>query len=143
MKSQTKLMTTLLVAAAAFFLLSVLAIGSKSSAQSAGGEVSGAEEFQRYCALCHGPDGRGEGRLTGADALNTLSADITQIATRNNGVFPFEKVEAAIRDGGGLAGHKGTLMLPWGKIFSDSSNPQKAQEIVREVTKYVESLQEK
>jgi mono/diheme cytochrome c family protein len=106
-------------------------------------DVSGQEEFQRYCALCHGSDGRGTGPLTDADAMKKSAADLTQIAKNNGGVFPFSKVADTIRDGGGVAGHSPSRMLAWGKIFGAESDPVKAKAIIMEVTRYVEGLQEK
>jgi mono/diheme cytochrome c family protein len=106
-------------------------------------DVSGPEEFQRYCALCHGSDGRGAGPLTDADAMKKSAADLTQIAKRNNGNFPFTKVADTIRDGGSIAEHKPSRMLAWGKIFNAEGDPVRAKAIIFEVTRYVEGLQEK
>ena len=106
-------------------------------------DVSGPEEFQRYCALCHGADGRGAGPLTDADAMKKSAADLTQIAKRNNGSFPFTKIADTIRDGGAIAGHTPSRMLAWGKVFGAEGNPVRAKAIIFEVTRYVESLQEK
>jgi mono/diheme cytochrome c family protein len=113
------------------------------SAQPVSGDVSGSDTFMQYCALCHGNDGRGIGPLTDVDAMKKSAADLTQIAKRNGGVFPFSKVADTVRDGGGLAGHNPSRMLAWGKIFSAESDPIRAKAIVFEVTRYVESLQEK
>jgi mono/diheme cytochrome c family protein len=106
-------------------------------------DVSGPAEFQRYCALCHGNDGRGGGPLTDADAMKKSAADLTQIAKRNDGFFPFSKVADTIRDGGSITEHKPSRMLAWGKIFSAESDPVRAKAIIFEVTRYVEGLQEK
>jgi cytochrome c5 len=111
--------------------------------QSATGNVSGSGDFQRYCALCHGGDGRGAGPLTDADAMKKSAADLTQIAKRNGGVFPFSKVADTIRDGGSIAEHSPSRMMAWGKIFSAESDPVRAKAIIFEVTRYVEGLQEK
>jgi mono/diheme cytochrome c family protein len=103
--------------------------------------VSGADEFQRYCALCHGRDGRGLGPVS--DAMTRPAADLSLIAKRNDGVFPFDKVAETIRHGGGIAEHTRSRMPAWGKIFSVGSDPARADSIVLEVTKYIQSLQEK
>lgn len=112
-------------------------------AAAASGDVSGPDLFMQYCALCHGNDGRGTGPLTGDDAMKNSAADLTQIAKNNNGTFPFSRVAATIRDGGGVTGHSPSRMLAWGKIFSAESDPVRAKAIIFEVTRYVESLQEK
>jgi mono/diheme cytochrome c family protein len=103
--------------------------------------VSGADEFQRYCALCHGPDGRGVGPLS--DAMKKSAADLSQISKHNGGHFPFSKVAATIRDGGGVAEHDTTRMPAWGKVLSADSDPVRAKAIIFEITQYVEALQEK
>lgn len=106
-------------------------------------DVSGSDEFGRYCSLCHGNDGRGAGPLTDADAMKKVAADLTQIAKRNGGIFPFSKVADTIRDGGSIADHKPSRMMAWEKIFSAASDPVRAKAIIFEVTRYVEGLQEK
>ena len=115
--------------------------GQSISAKAAEGEVSGADEFQRYCALCHGRDGRGLGPVS--DAMTRPAADLTLIAKRNDGVFPFEKVAETIRHGGGIAEHTRSRMPAWSKNLSAGSGPAHADAIVLAVTKYVQSLQEK
>jgi mono/diheme cytochrome c family protein len=117
--------------------------GTTNEVQSSTGDISGAGEFQRYCALCHGGDGRGAGPLTDADAMKKSAADLTQIAKRNGGVFPFSKVADTIREGGSIADHKPSRMMAWEKIFSAESDPIRAKAIIFEVTRYVEGLQEK
>jgi mono/diheme cytochrome c family protein len=104
-------------------------------------DVSGADIFERYCALCHGADGRGAGPV--AEAMTRPAADLTQISKRNNGVFPFSRVAATVRDGGGVAEHSRARMPAWGKIFSEDGDPIRAKATIFEVTQYVESLQEK
>ena len=151
MNSQARYVSTLLLVAAAFFMLYALMARSESSRAEGvtsmnpqkADDISGAAEFQRYCALCHGLDGRGVGPLTDADRLKAAPADLTQIAKRGDGVFPFEKTAAAIQQGGSISGHKGTLMLPWVKIFSADGDPARAEAMVVEITKYLESIQEK
>jgi mono/diheme cytochrome c family protein len=106
-------------------------------------DVSGSDEFHRYCSLCHGADGRGAGPLTDADAMKKTAADLTQIAKRNGGVFPFSKVADTIRLGGNIEEHKPSRMMAWEKIFSAESDPVRAKAIIFEVTRYVEGLQEK
>lgn len=119
------------------------ATGTTTEVQSSTGDISGAGEFQRYCALCHGGDGRGAGPLTDADAMKKSAADLTQIAKRNGGIFPFSKVADTIRDGGSIVEHKPSRMMAWGKIYSAESDPVRAKAIIFEVTRYVEGLQEK
>lgn len=43
-------------------------------------------DFAAYCAVCHGPDGRGDGPLAAEPGL--APPDITLVTRRNGGVFP-------------------------------------------------------
>ncbi len=106
-------------------------------------DVAGKAEYQQYCALCHGVDGRGMGPLTDDDAMKKSAADITQLAKRNGGVFAFSKVADTIRDGGSIVGHSQSRMMAWGKVFSVESDPVRAKAIIFDVTRYVEGLQER
>ncbi len=47
-------------------------------------------EYQSACATCHGADGRGVGEWS--DLLAHDVPDLTQIARRNGGFFPAERV---------------------------------------------------
>ena len=114
----------------------VLATSSKAADISAGGE------FQRYCALCHGPDGRGVGFITEGESTRK-AADLTQIAKRNNGAFPFSRVASVIRNGGGVMEHTSRLMPAWGTFYGESVDPVFANAMLFALTQYVESLQEK
>lgn len=126
-------------------LVAVCAIASAVATPAFSGpaapDVSGLDEFQRHCALCHGADGRGAGPLS--DAMKKTAADITQLAKRNGGHFPFSDVLKSIRDGGTVPEHSRARMPAWGKIFSADSDPNRAKAILLDVTQYVESLQEK
>lgn len=106
-------------------------------------EESGKALFVQYCALCHGLDGRGAGPLTDpVEAMKIAPADLTHIAKRNDGRFPFETVAQMIRDGGGITAHGSTAMPRWGRIFSDEQDPNAARAI-ESLTRYIETLQEK
>jgi mono/diheme cytochrome c family protein len=103
---------------ASFFLvLAVLLVSwcKTTSAQEmeviAGGEL----EYQNYCAMCHGTDARGSGIMS--KFLTVRPADLTQIASKNGGVFPFWRVYRAIDGYDEIRGH-GTREMPiWGDRF--------------------------
>jgi mono/diheme cytochrome c family protein len=85
-----------------------------ASAQEAEVIAGGELEYQKYCAVCHGVDARGGGIM--AKFLTIRPADLTQIATRNGGTFPFWQIYRII-DGGDVRGH-GTRDMPiWGDRF--------------------------
>jgi Cytochrome C oxidase, cbb3-type, subunit III len=78
-------------------------------------------EYQSSCAACHGADGKGTGPV--AAALSTKPADLTTLAKRNNGVFPFGRIYDTI-DGRVEVGSHGTRDMPvWGFRFSPAPIP--------------------
>src|ERR1035441_8811208 len=46
----------------------------------------GDDLYRQFCAVCHGPDGKGNGPA--ASALKVKVADLTQLSRQNNGKFP-------------------------------------------------------
>ncbi len=81
----------------------------------------GKVEFERSCAACHGPDGRGRGPV--AQALQISVPDITTLAKRNGGVFPAVRVYAVI-DGREEVRAHGTRDMPvWGRQYSSGAAP--------------------
>ena len=58
------------------------------------GVAAGAQTYRALCAVCHGPQGQGDGPL--AAQLDTSPSDLTRIAARNGGVFPHAQVIARI-----------------------------------------------
>lgn len=75
--------------------------------------------YLRYCGACHGPEGKGDG-LAGT-FLRPKPADLTVIARNNGGVFPWERVRAAI-DGSTRVGPHGEGSMPvWGEILAEEA----------------------
>lgn len=105
-------------------------------------DIWAANEFQRYCALCHGPDGRGVGFITEGERTRK-APDLTQIARRNKGNFPFSQVAEVIRRGGGVMEHTSRLMPAWGEFYGEKTDPVYAKAMLFALTQYVETLQEK
>ena len=99
---------------ACFIALAISFHCGDASAQEAEVIAGGELEYQNYCAVCHGTDARGGGMM--AKFLTIRPADLTQIATRNGGTFPFWQIYRII-DGGDVRGH-GTRDMPiWGDRF--------------------------
>ena len=105
---------------------------------------TGAEDFQSYCAVCHGPGGTGNG-----DAAATLPrppANLTTIAARNGGTFPLTQVMAQIW---GYAQEDGQVMprfaplLDGNLILFDSGDGIATPTPIRlvQLATYVQSLQ--
>ncbi|HEY7217954.1 MAG TPA: c-type cytochrome [Candidatus Binatia bacterium] len=77
----------------------------------AGGEL----EYQNYCAVCHGVDAKGQGIMS--KFLNVRPADLTQLAKKSGGTFPFWQVYRVIDGRQEISGH-GTRDMPiWGDRF--------------------------
>lgn len=70
--------------------------------------------FDTNCASCHGVDGKGNGPL--GELLRRSPPDLTQLAKKNGGVFPMNRLFDVI-DGGNVPSH-GTREMPvWGREF--------------------------
>jgi mono/diheme cytochrome c family protein len=97
--------------------------------------------YQRFCAACHGTAGAADGPL--ATGLRSKPTDLTRLAARNGGVFPFDKVSRAIDGRDTVRMHGPSDMPVWGEVFSktkgtDAPNPEEA---VTRISHYVWSLQ--
>ncbi len=104
---------------------------------------SGGEMFNSYCAPCHGKEGKGNGPA--AKALKYPPANLSQLAKKNNGKFPADRVARVLRSGVSRGAHGSTDMPIWGPLFSQVSGRDDAivQMRISNLVKYVESLQEK
>jgi mono/diheme cytochrome c family protein len=128
------LRSTVGLVALCFAVGSVLAGGSASSDE--GGDL-GEMTYLRYCALCHGT-GTGPGMF--ADALKKAAPDLTEIAKRNGGQFPEERVAEIIRNGG-ISGHGTMRILAWEKYFRSDSPEERADQLVQALTDYLKKHQ--
>lgn len=77
--------------------------------------AAGEIEYQRNCAICHRGDGRGRGMMS--KFLTIEPSDLTQLAKKNAGRFPFWQVYRTIDGREEVRGH-GTREMPiWGARF--------------------------
>lgn len=77
--------------------------------------MAGEIEYQQYCAVCHGVDGKGYGVLR--KFLTVEPSDLTQTAKKNGGRFPFWQVYRIVDGREEVRGH-GTREMPvWGARF--------------------------
>lgn len=107
--------------------------------EAAAGEVI----YLRYCAACHGRSLKGDGPV--APGLVKKPTNLTELAKKNRGVFPYDKTAAAI-DGRQSTRMHGTPDMPvWGEIFAITSGTDApdAAAAVKRITHFVWSHQEK
>jgi hypothetical protein len=94
-------------------LLAGLVISSAFAADAI--NSTGEENYQQYCAACHGAGGLGDGPV--ASAIFKKVPDLTRIAERRDGQFPRQMIANAI-DGRWQIDAHGTRMMPvWGYEF--------------------------
>ncbi|MDH4095605.1 MAG: c-type cytochrome [Betaproteobacteria bacterium] len=113
----------------------------------------GKREYGAVCATCHGPSGTGDGPMAGY--LSGRLPDLTTLAKRNNGVFPFAHVYDTIDGTAAVKGHGSREMPVWGPRYMEKSTehyrdfpaPYDAEAFVRgrilALTEYVYRLQKK
>lgn len=97
--------------------------------------------YLRYCAACHGRSMKGDGAV--ASGLRNVPTDLTTLALKNGGVFPYERV-ASIIDGRTTSRIHGTPDMPvWGEVFAVTTGTEapSAQAAVRRITHHVWSRQ--
>ncbi|MGB3390416.1 MAG: cytochrome c [Pseudaminobacter sp.] len=124
-------------------LLAVAFFDAASAQETGYGEA----EFRDSCAVCHGPEGEGDGPL--ADELQTRPADLTRLADKNGGEFPYYRVFAVIDGRYIVPGHGERDMPVWGRQFLDDDvkvyGPNGGEivttERIHELASYVQSLQ--
>jgi mono/diheme cytochrome c family protein len=106
--------------------------------------ASGKEMFLKYCASCHGEDGKGHGPA--AIAMKTPPPNLTTLSRRHEGKkYPAGYVSAVLKFGKNLAAHGSEDMPVWGSRFKtlDPIHDPTGQRHVDDVVAYIESLQEK
>jgi len=105
----------------------------------------GRELFVRYCASCHGDQGRGGGPV--APALRAEPADLTTIAARHDGEFPAAELARYIDGRMPVVAH-GTREMPvWGRdlakgIPEDTTADEFARGKISALVDYLRSIQQ-
>ena len=108
--------------------------------------TDGEELFRELCAACHGVSGTGDGPA--ASAMAKPVSNLTTLTSNNDGMFPFEQVEASITGNSRVVAH-GTLDMPvWGQRFEELRPDWKpfrrkalARQRIFNLTLYIEGLQ--
>lgn len=105
--------------------------------------ASGKGIFQKYCASCHGKEGKGDGPA--AFALMTAPADLTTLSKRYEGKFPEGYISTVLIFGKSFASHGSEDMPVWGSRFKkiDPVHDPSGQQHIDDVIAYIRSLQAK
>jgi mono/diheme cytochrome c family protein len=129
-------------AAAVVFAILLAVTASRALAQ------SGQQDYVEYCADCHGvkADGRGTSKVLSPEYP---PANLTLLAQKNGGKFPFDRVVNIIDGREAIPSHARIQMPFWGvtmqepgKEFTPQSNARvKAR--IDAIAKYIETLQVK
>ena len=107
--------------------------------------------YGRYCANCHGADGKGGGSI--AKFLKIPPTDLTMIEPDEEGNFPQQRLSEIIDGQSEVRGHGSREMPIWGDVFKnplseayatgDESGEDRAQRMIRELIYYLETIQAK
>ncbi len=107
-------------------------------------DSTGEENYQRFCAACHGESGEGDGPV--ASALVDGAPNLTLIAQRRDGEFPRDMIRNTI-DGRFRIDAHGTESMPvWGYEFyvtegAGNFSDQNVERILAGLVDYLESIQ--
>lgn len=104
---------------------------------------SGKQTYKQYCASCHGADARGNGPAV--FVFKTPPPDLTTLAKRHDGKFPYEYVYDVLRFGTRIVAHGSSDMPIWGPIFGSMDNYDEAavRKRIKDLSDYLASLQQK
>lgn len=127
-------------------LVTLAAALPRASAQEMEVIAAGELEYQRNCAVCHGIDGKGQGLMK--RFLTVAPTDLTALAKKNAGRFPFWQTYRIIDGREEVRGH-GTREMPvWGARFrvdaggDDSPGRAQAAGRILSLVFYLQHIQE-
>ena len=102
---------------------------------------AGDQMFRQFCAACHGADAKGHGPLS--YSLKVPPADLTTLAKRHGGKFPYSYVSDVLLFGK-VAPHGSQEMPTWGPLFRYLDKPSEAavRQRIKNLSNYLATLQE-
>lgn len=102
--------------------------------------AKGRTTYARYCVSCHGKEARGDGPL--AKELRVPVPDLTTLAARSGGTYPYDRVVRIISKGNEVRAHGTADMPAWGPAFNRTDGIEAAvDEAIRNLARYLESIQ--
>jgi mono/diheme cytochrome c family protein len=108
---------------------------------------AGKADYIKNCAGCHGADGKGQGR--DLYVVNVKPKDLTLLAKKNGGVFPFQQVEDSIDGRRGIPSHKRFDMPFWGVTFQEPGkeftpeSEAKAKQRIDGIVRFIQTVQQR
>ena len=105
---------------------------------------SGKALYFGYCSVCHGDGAKGDGPY--ASMLKVPPPNLTTLAKRHDGKFPYDYVSNVLRFGPSITNLHGSPDMPaWGPIFQwfDKNNERVVEQRIKNLCNYLASLQEK
>jgi len=105
--------------------------------------TSGLEQYNAYCAGCHGVDGRGAGRAS--QYCTVKPSNLTKLAENNKGVYPEQRVCEVLRNGTGHLAHGVGYMPVWKPLLTSMNGdaPETTEQRIKNLASYIETLQER
>jgi mono/diheme cytochrome c family protein len=133
---------------AIFVVLALTACATAAGAGQPGADAPdpGRDAYLRYCGACHGPEGKGDG-IAGT-FMRPKPTDLTQLAARNDGKFPFQATMHAIDGTETPRAHGDPVMPVWGELFAEKATTGEgarsaARRKVQLITEYIRTIQTK
>jgi mono/diheme cytochrome c family protein len=109
--------------------------------------AQGKVDFDKHCAPCHSESGKGNGPEVKV-IPGIKPKDLTTIAARNGGVFPYQEIEDTIDGRKIIPSHKRFDMPFWGVNFQQpgqeftSESEAKAKKRIAAIVDYVATRQQ-
>ncbi len=132
--------------AATAFIVLILVVAANARTAAA---QSGIQDYQNYCAECHGLGGKGDGPSRLTIPMNPPPNDLTVMARNNGGKFPFDRVVDSIDGRKSIPSHARLQMPFWGTTLQKPGKeftPESDADVKRRIelmARYVESIQQK
>ena len=127
-----------------FIRIAVAVLLLAPTTQSFADKNGGKEMYLKYCASCHGSQGKGDGPVS--RDLKVKLPDLTVLKRNNKGTYPVERVMSSI-DGSRAVRAHGTRNMPvWGEVFRQEHEKEKYTELTSLLTakliaEYIGTLQ--
>lgn len=100
---------------------------------------TGPQLYKRFCASCHGLEGRGHGPT--ATALRVEVPDLTLLVRHAGQPFPEEQVRRIIDGREVFSAHGSRHMPVWGREFSNAAKQAGTAALINRLVEYLRSIQ--